>query len=70
MGHVSCGVSGDVCLQQQLKQQAHEMEGLVWEGIEGDQVARPFLPWLQDGLLRFFHLQKVRRGVAFLCRSG
>jgi hypothetical protein len=51
MGHASCAVSGNVCLQRPLKQQAHEMEGLVWEGIEGDLVARPFLPWLQDGLL-------------------
>ena len=29
MEHVSCAVSGDVCLQRPLKQQVHEMEGLV-----------------------------------------
>ena len=51
MGHVSCAVSGDVCLQRSLKQEVHEMEGPVEEGIERDLVARPFLPWLQEGLL-------------------
>jgi hypothetical protein len=45
------------------------MEGLVWKGTEGELVARPFWPWLQEGPFRILHAQKAPRDVPFLCAS-
>lgn len=67
MERVNCSVSGDALLQLQLKWQACETEGLGWKGIEGEMVARPVWPWLQEGSFRILHVQEVPRDVSFLC---